>query len=391
MFIVVDYTEIQHSSRGMKTQMARHRRRLLIIHNEMAPYRLDLFNELATAFDLTVLFCYWRGKERFWTGKQPLAFRAEVLRNYCVSFKGYSVHWNPGVLRRVVCGKYDSLVFSYSYHIGPSLLTAYLGTKLDHKSFILWLPDTRYRLFEPGTVVECLADKANMYLKRFLVSRASAFIAYGTQTREHLSADLGVSEERVFAGTQVVPRRSLQQTKDFSRGLVFIYLGYLNRRKGVADLIDAFKRVPGRDCRLFVVGDGPEAESLQVSAVGDSRIEFLGYREGADKEEILARAHVCIAPSHFDNMPNALLECMSYGMPVIATKECHCPEWLNDNALVYDAGDRATLQKHIEYLVHNRFALQKMSDKSIHISNRYDLSYAVSAFNQAIQFASLID
>jgi glycosyltransferase involved in cell wall biosynthesis len=72
--------------------------------------------------------------------------------------------------------------------------------------------------------------------------------------------------------------------------------------------------------RLQIVGDGPERERLIARAeqlgVSDA-IEFLGHRE--DVPALLAQADICVVPSHSEAFPNAALEAMAAGLPVVAS------------------------------------------------------------------------
>lgn len=113
----------------------------------------------------------------------------------------------------------------------------------------------------------------------------------------------------------------------------FVCVGRMTREKGQADLIAAIARLPGRlpesSPRITVrfVGDGPDREELQrqwAALSGDAgeidghRVEFAGIVTPATCE--IAFSDALVLPSHFEGMPNVVLEAFVLETPVIATR-----------------------------------------------------------------------
>ena len=103
--------------------------------------------------------------------------------------------------------------------------------------------------------------------------------------------------------------------------------------KGTADLLEAFACVraarPG--ARLLIIGDGPERAVLEARArrpdlVGG--VVFAGQR--SDLPQQLARARVFTLLSHDEGTPNAILEAMAAGLPVVATAIAGSAEAVED-------------------------------------------------------------
>lgn len=103
----------------------------------------------------------------------------------------------------------------------------------------------------------------------------------------------------------------------------------LTRQKGHAFLLDAvpaiLKQFP--QAHFLLVGDGPLNEKLQSHAnrlgVGNA-VHFLGFRR--DVREILNALDVFVLPSLYEGLPNAVLEAMACGLPVVATHVDGTPE-----------------------------------------------------------------
>jgi len=113
------------------------------------------------------------------------------------------------------------------------------------------------------------------------------------------------------------------------------FVGRLDRQKGVRWLVETcplwMDRLP--DCDLLVVGKGPEESELKRRCVGlglTSRVHFAGWR--ADVAEILAASAILVLPSRWEGMPNAVLQAMASGLPVLATDAEGVRELLGDAA-----------------------------------------------------------
>ncbi len=72
-----------------------------------------------------------------------------------------------------------------------------------------------------------------------------------------------------------------------------------------------------------MVGDGPKRETYAAQAVAaglQGRIQFAGWLSGEALEKAYARANLFVFPSRHEGMPNAVLEAMSSGLPVIGSR-----------------------------------------------------------------------
>ena len=103
---------------------------------------------------------------------------------------------------------------------------------------------------------------------------------------------------------------------------VVITVGRLEVQKGIADLLRAAAEVlrERSDCQFLIVGDGRDRASLEALAASlgiAESVRFTGSR--ADVPSLLKAASMFVLPSLWEGMPNALLEAMAAGLPVIAT------------------------------------------------------------------------
>jgi len=149
-----------------------------------------------------------------------------------------------------------------------------------------------------------------------------------------------------------------------SRVRHLIFVGTLNRRKGVPRLLEAFRHLvheEGYDIRLAVLGTGPlrGAATKLVQAYGlEERVDLLGQRENT--LEAIARSDLLILPSLFDSFPNVLLEALHVGTPAVATRVGGIPEILGGDGKLVAPGDTAALAAAVRRLIDDPGAYQQV-------------------------------
>lgn len=121
-----------------------------------------------------------------------------------------------------------------------------------------------------------------------------------------------------------------------TEGRVVVCVSRLSHEKGVDVLIDAVARLQTRDVRVIVVGDGPEETSLvdraQAAGVAD-RVVFAGSRPHDEVPLWISAADVAVLSSRKEGYPNAVVEYLACGRPVVATRVGGVPEILTSREL----------------------------------------------------------
>lgn len=108
-----------------------------------------------------------------------------------------------------------------------------------------------------------------------------------------------------------------------NKDIVFLYLGRLNRDKGVIFLAHAFARLSEKtsDARLLVVGpdeEGVKPKMLEVLKHCLDRVHFEDYTDRP--EDFFAAADVMCLPSYREGFPTSIIEASAVGIPTIGTK-----------------------------------------------------------------------
>lgn len=100
---------------------------------------------------------------------------------------------------------------------------------------------------------------------------------------------------------------------------VALWCGRLDRVKRVDLLISAAAQLADQRWHLLIAGEGPERDSLQrqVNDLALANVHLLGWRD--DRHLLLSAADLFVFPSRTEGMPNAVLEALAFGIPVIAS------------------------------------------------------------------------
>lgn len=149
-----------------------------------------------------------------------------------------------------------------------------------------------------------------------------------------------------------------------------LFLGRLDNKKGVYDLLRAFKcvrdQVPA--ARLILGGEGEVAQVRELaSSLGIlDAVELPGWVNETQRSLLLARAAVFVLPSHFEQMPMTVLEAMVAGVPVVATRVGGVPCMLQNGACgkLVDVADLDALANAMIALLADRPAAQAMAERA---------------------------
>ena len=126
---------------------------------------------------------------------------------------------------------------------------------------------------------------------------------------------------------QIPNYMELPERIETSKEKFFLYIGRIDPKKAIENLIEAMSRSRAfldGEFTLKIVGDyyNDYGQGLvkQVESLGlTNKIRFLGHRDGREKEEILASAWFTFMPSHTENFGIVVMEGLAQGTPAVAS------------------------------------------------------------------------
>jgi len=156
---------------------------------------------------------------------------------------------------------------------------------------------------------------------RILANRISHRVAVSKDASEMAKRGLGGDYTLLWNGIEIerFAKAEPWPTEDYT----ILFVGRHEPRKGLAVLIDAIEaggsRLPSA-LKIWIVGHGPETESLKQRVAGDERFEWLGAIDDHEMARRLRGADVFCVPSlRGESFGVVLLEGMAASTPVIAS------------------------------------------------------------------------
>lgn len=240
----------------------------------------------------------------------------------------------------IVCNNYRSYVYFFLVLVYARF---FLGKKIILR---LQTSDTPLSLFRKG--MPLVFNKIIIHGTKGYASKA--FGASLIARRETFCLPNPVDTEEYQPNSSV--REKLRRKYEISPDTcVFICVAYIEPRKGIKEMIQAFNTADLPDSILVHIGDAGSHHEYQeqVEKESSSRILFLGRRN--DVKDLLNMADCFVLFSEYEGMPYAVVEAMSSGLPVLVTDVGS-----NSEVVTPDCGDvidwpdkKALTKKFIEY------------------------------------------
>jgi len=161
---------------------------------------------------------------------------------------------------------------------------------------------------------------------RLFYPHADGVLCQSRMMLEEMRRDFSVPEARLYCLANPVDVVAIRRLAAVPRripgdGVRFAAAGRLTPQKGFDRLLEMLAKVPGEP-HLTIFGEGPEAGALAalVARLGvERRVRFAGF--DPVPWPAYAGADAFLLPSRWEGMPNAALEALACGTPVIATPE----------------------------------------------------------------------
>ncbi|MFA6306828.1 MAG: glycosyltransferase [Patescibacteria group bacterium] len=156
---------------------------------------------------------------------------------------------------------------------------------------------------------------------------------------------------------EIVPEQVSKRSGNF----IFLFLGQIEKHKGVFLLIDAFNKIKEKypEVELVLAGDGSRIKQARAKAVKNNNIKFLGWPGESAADKLLGAADCLVYPSLvYENCPNAIQRALVAGLPVLASDLGGIPELLNQNAgILFKPADADSLAEKMIWLIENKNSL----------------------------------
>jgi len=163
---------------------------------------------------------------------------------------------------------------------------------------------------------------------------------------------------------------------------IILFVGRINKTKGVDLLVKAFAKASLDNTRLVIVG--PDDGYLHfvkkiIKKIGIDRrkIIFTGPIYGDDKYSAYHDADVFVRSSYLEGMPMGVIEALICGTPVIITKQCGLTDIVDKKVGVVVEYDEKMLTVALKKIIENDSFRNYYIEKTKEISKNFDINNVV--------------
>ena len=151
----------------------------------------------------------------------------------------------------------------------------------------------------------------------------------------------------------------IKEKMGFKNKKVVMFLGTPRPHKGIDDLLTAFKIIDNPDLNLAIIGADNHQEFLErIDRSIRHRVVVLPKMSFVKLPELLSAADIIAIPQRrtsdsVGQIPARLIDAMSMGKPIIATRVSDIPEVLDGCGYLVDPNQPAQLAETIEYILNH--------------------------------------
>lgn len=258
--------------------------KILIFHPTIAPYRIDLFNSIASAFETQICLSYRNLRS------QKFDY-STIESQFC--FKPIYLTKRLELSNRVICKGYWDIIRKFNPNIiicsefGYDILACLTYKIIFHKKYkIVSMCDDSYDMVNNNNDFSFI----HRYLRKRITPNLNGLILVEPDTKMWFHQNFGkgfyfpivAKDERIrqqYRESISISNKYISQYK-LNNKKVYLFVGRLVSIKNVHSLISAFDKARLSDSILVIVGDGPENENLKRLASHNANIILTGRLEG---------------------------------------------------------------------------------------------------------------
>ncbi len=201
-------------------------------------------------------------------------------------------------------------------------------------------------------------------------------IAVSKNTKGDLERILDIGRDRIIVVPEAYDEKKLfcdknrERIKSVVDGPYLLYLGAIDYRKGIVEIIEAFDMIKQHyfDIKLVLAGNTEQIfqvklEKALMKCKNRKDIVISGFVSEDQKRVLLSCAEIFLFPSEYEGFGLPILEAMACQVPIITTNVSSIPEVGGDAVLYTRKNDSCDLADKIEYLLNSKLDRTKYVEK----------------------------
>jgi glycosyltransferase involved in cell wall biosynthesis len=156
------------------------------------------------------------------------------------------------------------------------------------------------------------------------------------------------------------------------------FLGLIHEKKGIFEMVqmvaDNKAEFTGKlIIHIGGIGKVDELNELIIRNGLEDIVKFRGWFGESNKATLYKEVDAFILPSHNEGLPVVILEAMSYGLPIIATRVGGIPEIMEHevNGFLFEKGDVVAMKTAIRAYINNHDLMRTHGRNSLELVKNY--------------------
>ena len=294
-------------------------KKVLIVFNHPAPYKVRLFNELSKTFDLHVIFERKSASDRSkgFYFEEKYDFTTHKIHGIKIGHEGFISH---GVRKHLQYNEYDVVIMNGYSHYAE--MNAINWMKKWHSPYVLYI--------NGGTIKKESSFKRR--IKHHFIARANAYFSPDEESNKYLiyyganpKVIYNYPYSTIYENEIVKERPNKEQLRkelgiEFEK--VFVSSGQLIERKNYISLVKEWEKFPGK-YGLFLIGDGKQRKEIEnlIQNENIKNVVLTGFLPREKMFKYFQAADAFLFPSKEDIYGHVINEALSQGIPVISTNK----------------------------------------------------------------------
>jgi glycosyltransferase involved in cell wall biosynthesis len=339
------------------------KKKLLMFHPALAPYRIDQFNHLDQLFDFTVVFTF----DNLWNHKfdqKRLLSQAKFKYSYLLigpHYKGRVFRF--GILSTIKKIKPD-IVLGYEYSFTTLYLIFLKIVGLISQKIGSTIDDSIY-------ICNSVQSKTRYRARKFAVNKLDYLIVLSTEVSVFYQDEFNLDENQIVVSPilqntdrlrndtnqlEILANKYAEQYQLFGKK-VLLFVGRFIPEKALTNFISTSYRIfqEQKDLMLVIVGDGAERENIEAKIKDknlENKIILAGRFEGIELYSWYLCASGFVIPSTYEPFGTVVNEALIFGLKCLCSRYAGASSLMQtDSGIIFDPlSEENTCEKLIEFI-----------------------------------------
>ncbi|RLI65768.1 MAG: hypothetical protein DRO67_02215 [Candidatus Asgardarchaeum californiense] len=239
-----------------------------------------------------------------------------------------------------------------------------------------------------------ISIKDSIYLRLGLLINSHALYIALAESMKKKMVNMGLPVNRILVIPNPIDDRFYKVSPAYDTHNI-LYVGRLERVKGIDMFLKSFlmvkKAIP--DSRLIMVGNGDlrsfTENFVRTHDLRDSVI-LVGKVPFEEIDKYFNLASLFVLPSRNEALPNALLQAMAAGLPIVATKVGSVPDIIvnKKNGILVPPANPRKLADAVVSLLSNKNLAKKLGKQARKDAEKYKVNKVVDIYEKLFQVLS---